>query len=247
MEQNRNFRFYQLFLLVVAFALISSCEKDDNDNVVTDVDGNVYHTVKIGTQVWMVENLRTTRYNDNTPIPKVTDGTVWDTLTTPAYCWYNNDSVTYKEPYGALYNGYAVSTYKLAPDGWHVATDAEWTILENYLIENGFNYDGTTTENKIAKALASEIDDWGPTNVPGAAGNSDYPDKRNATGFTAFPSGYRWNYGTFFEFGNSARFWCLPVEVSSMDWYRGINFYESTLNRYYGVKSYGFSVRCVKD
>ena len=100
--------------------LISSCS---NNNIVnptptpltaTDIDGNVYHTVTIGTQVWMVENLKTTRYNDGSPIPLVTDSSYWSNLTTPGYCWYNNDT-TNKNTYGALYNWYTVNTGKLAP------------------------------------------------------------------------------------------------------------------------------------
>ena len=105
-----------------------------NSNTVTDIDGNAYHTVAIGTQVWMVENLKTTRYNDGTAIPLVTDSAVWGNLTsTPGYCWYNNDMSMYKNLYGALYNWYAVSTEKLAPEGWHVPTNSEWGVLINYL------------------------------------------------------------------------------------------------------------------
>ena len=122
----------------------------------TDADGNVYHTVTIGTQTWTVENLKTSKYNDGTKIPLVTDGTTWGNLTTPGYCWHNNDAATNKATYGALYNWYAVNTGKLAPSGWHVPTDAEWTTLENYLIAHGYNYDSTTTGNKIAKALAAQ-------------------------------------------------------------------------------------------
>ena len=102
--------------------LINSCSKDEAENnpaSITDKDGNVYTSVTIGTQVWMVENLKTTKYNDGTPIPNVTDNTEWSNLTTPAYCWYDND-ITKKNPYGALYNGYAVRTGKLCPTGWHV-------------------------------------------------------------------------------------------------------------------------------
>ena len=118
--------------------LISSCS---NNNIVnpaptpltaTDIDGNVYHTVTIGTQIWMVENLKTTRYNDGSPIPFVTDSSSWSNLTTPGYCWYNNDT-TNKNTYGALYNWFAVNTGKLAPTGWHVPTDDEWTTLTTYL------------------------------------------------------------------------------------------------------------------
>ncbi|MGB4293792.1 MAG: FISUMP domain-containing protein, partial [Bacteroidales bacterium] len=119
-----------------------------------DVDGNRYKVIMIGNQLWMAENLRTTKYNDGTPIPLVTDNTAWSNLTSPGYCWYDNNS-TNKDTYGALYNWYTVNTGKLCPSGWHVPSDDEWTIMQNYLIANGFNYDGTTYYNKYAKALAS--------------------------------------------------------------------------------------------
>ena len=99
---------------------------------VTDVDGNVYHTVKIGTQTWMVENLKTTHYKDNTPITPITDNTLWKNAITPGYCWYDND-INNKIPYGALYNWYTVNTGKLAPEGWHVPSAAEWQTLIAYL------------------------------------------------------------------------------------------------------------------
>jgi hypothetical protein len=95
---------------------------------VTDIDGNVYHTVTIGTKVWMLENLKTTRFNDGTTIPLVTDGTIWGSLTTPGYCWYNNDTAN-KTMYGGLYNWYTINTGNLAPTGWHVAKDEEWGTL----------------------------------------------------------------------------------------------------------------------
>jgi hypothetical protein len=105
-----------------------------NPTVVTDIDGNIYSTVTIGTQTWMKQDLKTTRYNDGAAIPLVTDNTAWAALTTPGYCLYNNtnnaDSI---RTFGALYNWYAVNTGKLAPTGWHVATDAEWTTLTTYL------------------------------------------------------------------------------------------------------------------
>lgn len=99
---------------------------------IADADGNTYKIIKIGDQVWTAENLRTTRYNDGTEIPLVTDYTAWTNLTTPSYAWTNND-IGNKSVYGALYNWFAVKTCKLCPSGWHVPTDAEWTILENHL------------------------------------------------------------------------------------------------------------------
>ena len=104
-----------------------------SDSIVTDVDGNVYATVSIGTQVWMVENLKATHYRDGSDIPYESDDTVWSTLTTGGYCWYNNDS-TNKSTYGALYNFHAVIDSRcLCPEGWHIPTEFEWLALEAYL------------------------------------------------------------------------------------------------------------------
>ena len=139
---------------------------------VTDIDGNTYKTVKIGDQWWIAENLRTTKYNDGTSIPHVTDSSEWNTLTTPGYCYYNNtnnaDSI---RKFGALYNWYTINTKKLAPAGWHVPSDSEWKVLEEYLIANGYNWDGTTDSNKIAKSLAAKTD-WKSSNEEGHVGNN---------------------------------------------------------------------------
>jgi len=105
---------------------------------VSDIDGNIYKTIKIGTQTWMAENLKTTRYNDGTPIYLVTDNTTWTNLTTGAYCWYNN-AISHKAVYGALYNWNAVNTGKLAPTGWHVPTTAELLTISGAK-ETGFNH-----------------------------------------------------------------------------------------------------------
>ena len=112
---------------------IATCKKDKaTPATVTDIDGNVYHTVKIGTQTWMLENLRTTHYNDNTPIENITDNTAWKNSDGPAYSWYNND-ITNKTAYGALYNWEAIYTGKLAPKGWHVPSVADWEQLINFI------------------------------------------------------------------------------------------------------------------
>ena len=115
---------------VLLIILIHSCELID-DNSIKDKDRNVYKTVIIGTQVWMAENLKTTKYKDGTAIPLVTDGNAWAALSTPGYCWYNNDAATYEDTYGVLYNWYTVNTGKLCPTGWHVPSDAEWTTIRN--------------------------------------------------------------------------------------------------------------------
>jgi hypothetical protein len=100
---------------------------------VKDIDDNSYVTKKIGNQVWMAENLKTTKYNDGSAIPLVTDNTGWVNLTTDAYCWYSNDPGTYGNTYGALYNWYAINTGKLCPEGWHLPGEDEWTTLSTYL------------------------------------------------------------------------------------------------------------------
>ncbi len=207
--------------------------------------------MKIGTQTWMVENLKTTHYKDGKAIPLITDNTAWTNLISPGYCWYNNDATTYKNTYGALYNWYAVNTAKLAPTGWHVPTDTEWTTLENYLVANGYNYDGTTTVNKIAKALAATTN-WISSTNTGTIGNDLI--KNNSSGFTALPGGNRYcsgafgyGSGAFGNVGDSGNWWSSSEGKSADAWYRLLYYAGNILGRNYGTKSYGFSVRCIKD
>ncbi|MCK7526670.1 MAG: fibrobacter succinogenes major paralogous domain-containing protein [Ignavibacteriales bacterium] len=117
----------------------------------------------------MSENLKTTKYSNGDAIPNVTNNTSWAGLTSGAYCWYNNDAVTYKNNYGALYNFYAVTdTRNICPTGWRVPSDAEWTILTNYLTNNEFGYEGSGSD--IAKAMAT-TSGWSPDVTAGNAGN----------------------------------------------------------------------------
>ena len=146
---------------------------------VTDIDGNVYNTVTIGTQTWMKENLKTTKLNDGSDITQISDNSIWGFYTSKAYCWYNNDKITYKDTYGAIYNLSTVATRKLCPIGWHVPSDNEWSILAKNL--GGANVAG-------AKLKESGTLHW-------TAPNSE---ATNGSGFTALPGGYRINnYGTF--------------------------------------------------
>lgn len=213
---------------------------------VKDTSGNVYQTITIGTQTWMVENLRTTKYNDGSDIPLVTVATDWAALDTPGYCWYKNDAANYGASCGALYNWYAVNTGKLCPKGWHVPSDDEWTSLETYLIFNAFNYDGSTTGNKYAKALASTTN-WDVSPNEGAVGNTDYPSKRNATNFTGFPAGCRDIYGTYSYYSFYAFWWSTSLNDASSVWDRGLYSQSNYVARSsYGFRN-GFSVRCLKD
>jgi uncharacterized protein (TIGR02145 family) len=213
---------------------------------VTDIDGNLYNAVVIGDQVWMVENLKTTKYNDGTDIPLVTDNTDWSNLTTPAYCWLKNDETTYKNTYGALYNWHTVNTGNLCPAGWHVPTDAEWTTMEDYLIANGYNFDSSITGNKIAKSLASTTI-WTSSTTVGAVGNTDYPTFRNKTDFTALPGGVRTVIGLFSPIDCYGDWWSATEYDAVSAWYRGLSYSDSYVERNSNSLKLGMSVRCVRD
>jgi uncharacterized protein (TIGR02145 family) len=194
---------------------------------INDVDGNTYLTVMIGTQTWMAENLKTTKYNDNTSIPLVTDNSEWNNLNSPGYCWYNNDALTYKSDYGALYNWYTVATMKLCPSGWHVPTDDQWLILETYL--GGESVAG------------DKLKETGQTHwIISNAGVT------NETGFTALPGGGRVD-GAFTSIGLAGAWWtstaydtqnalCYELDADIVELLSG------NLS-----KRLGFSVRCIKD
>lgn len=245
-------QFIQLLsVAVLLFAFASACDKSDDPGgdgqsaiTVTDVDGNVYNTVKIGTQVWMVENLKTTKYNDGTEILNVTSETQWENLTTGAYCNYDNLESN-AAIYGRLYNWYAVYTGKLAPAGWHVPTDDDWTILENYLIANGYNFDGTKDVDKVAKSLCAKTN-WALSSEAGTPGAA--PENNNSTGFTALPGGYRFGNDGYFTSVGKFGYWWSSTEYSGYYAYtRRLSYSNRDLYRDYYVKDYGFSVRLVRD
>ena len=228
---------------ILALALFLNCNptssNNNSANTITDIDGNVYHTVTIGTQTWTVENLKTTKFNDGIAIPIASDSASWWDLTTPGCCWYKNDAATYKNTYGALYNWYAVNTGKLAPAGWHVPADSDWDTLQNYLIANGYNYDGTTTGNKIAKALAAQTKWSIDTTNNGATGNS--LSTNNKSGFAAYPGGCRDDYCAYYDIGEGGYWW-------GSDGYRYCLFNHSvSLFSNTQLFGYGYSVRLVKN
>ncbi|MFN8240238.1 MAG: FISUMP domain-containing protein [Bacteroidales bacterium] len=199
------------------------------DQVYTIIDGYRYKTIKIGDQIWMAENLKTTKYNDGTAIPLVTNNTAWSNLTTPGYCWYNNDAVTYKNTYGALYNWYTINTGKLCPAGWHVPSDAEWTTLLTYL-------GGKDVAGGKLKEIGTTH--WTSSNT-GAT---------NETGFTALPGGAREGNGDFEGIGSGGCWWSTTEYYTNYVWYRDMNSDNSNVGRDGNDgKPYGLSVRCLKD
>ncbi len=250
MKKNIRILFFSFLMMGLLTIFTNSCKKDNDndpstDSTVKDIDGNVYNTVTIGTQTWMVENLKVTKFNDGNAIPNVTGDTDWSNLHSPAYCWYDNNALN-KATYGALYNWYTVITGKLCPTGWHVPTTAEWTTLENYLIDNGYNYDGTTTGNKYAKALASNTG-WTSSTILGAVGNIDYSAKRNATGFTALPGGFRNSSGTFYYIGDYGSWWSSTEYSTGGAYGRELDYDNCIVYRIDFHKRAGFSVRCLRD
>jgi uncharacterized protein (TIGR02145 family) len=230
------------FSVVLFIAVITGCNTVDAPvlgGTVKDIDGNVYHTVTIGTQTWMIENLKTTHYSDSTAIPMVTDSAAWTKLKTPGYCWYNNDSTSNKTVFGALYNWYAVNTNKLAPVGWHIPTDAEWTKLENNV--SGYLYDS----GSLAKILAATTN-WLNSTVTGAIGNNLLVN--NSSGFSAMPGGLRGDLThSFSSIDSTAAIW-NSTKVSDTT---ALGFLMtndmSSVDRYNKPKWNGLSVRCIKD
>lgn len=199
------------------------------ENVISDVDGNVYKTVIIGNQEWMAENLKTTKYNDGTSISLVTDNSEWQNLTSGAYCWYENDENNYKDNYGALYNWYTIATEKVCPSGWHVPTNQEWLELTEFISQDG--HDGF-----IGKVLKT---------------TKGWANERNGTNvykFSAFPSGLRnLGYGTFDKIGERAYWWTSTSYSETDSWARYIGSEDyDVLSNFLGKKN-GFSIRCVKD
>ena len=203
---------------------------------ITDRDNNAYSTVKIGNQAWMVQNLAVTQLNDGTNISNVTDNTAWAALTTPGYCWYNNDEATYKPTYGALYNWYAVNTGKLCPAGWHVPTDAEWHTLILYLDPAAIL---ASPESSIAGGKLKETGTthWSDPNT-GAT---------NESGFTALPGGNRGYDFTFKLIGNYGYWWSSTENSSQTVFSRLMDYGSAEVNRDIDDKEIGFSVRCVND
>ncbi len=217
----------------------TTCCESYCSSTATDIDGNFYRTIKIGDQCWMMDNLKVTHYRNGNDIPNVTDNTAWAGLSTGAYCDYNND-VNNAATYGRLYNWYAVrDSRNMAPEGWHIPTDAEWKQLEMYLGMSPAEADATgwrgTDEGGKLKETGTTR--WGSPNA-GAT---------NESGFTALPGGYRYSDGSFGAMGIYAFLWSSTEFDSGTAWGRGLHSNGSDVSRTSDDKLYGFSVRCVRD
>ena len=195
--------------------------------LMTDIEGNQYIIVTIGTQTWMEQNLKTTKYNDGTSIPLVSDNTAWSNLTAPGYCWSN-------PIFGAIYNWYAVNTGKLCPTGWHVPAEADWTTLTNYL-------GGETIAGDKLKEIGSIHWQYPGTDVANKT-------TTNESGFSALPGGYRNSAGGFGALMSHGFFWSATEYDATTAWCRFVYSGDGNLHIHSGyTKNFGFSVRCVKD
>lgn len=212
----------------------------------TDADGNLYHTITIGNQVWMAENLKTTKYRNGDVIGTTSSINMDLTYaTSPKYQWAYNGIESNATIYGRLYTWHVVADPRnLAPAGWHVASDAEWSILENFLISNGYNYDNSITENKISKSLCS-TSLWNTTSAVGTPGYD--MSTNNKTGLTIYPSGYRGYDGMFYIMGTVSDIWTATEYNMTNANFRGCGYNVSGLNIGNLNKNYGFSVRCIKN
>lgn len=196
--------------------------------MISDIEGNRYKTVKIGNQVWMAENLKSTQFNDGTPIPELQDDNAWRNANGPGYCWYNNDRENLGKIHGALYNGYVLYSdpqKNVCPQGWHVPTQPEWQIFINTIADNG-------------KLYPKNDNLW---TIP-------YPEATDEYGFTALPSGQRATQGIFLQLGGIA-FWHLKnTSEDTFSVYWGIWTQDPLSTLFGGAQPQeGFSIRCIRD
>ena len=220
---------FLVFALIFFGSFLSSCEKQDPAPVgetMTDIDGNVYHTVLIGNKLWTVENLKVTHFTDGTEIPYVENQPIWDNSTTSAYCLYNNDKSN-KGIYGCLYNGYAIRSGILVPEGWHVADNCDLMDLVEISLGG--------LDNAGGKVKTVGTNYWKSPNV-GAT---------NESGLSVLPAG--WRGDKFYGVGETTSI--------GIDGYTGEGgpttfsaYYDNVRSNYgNGSMNTGLSVRCVKD
>jgi uncharacterized protein (TIGR02145 family) len=216
-------------------------------STIYDIEGNLYHIVSIGSQVWMVENLKTSKYNTTGESIGTTTTVDISGETYPKYQWaYNNDELNVAT-YGRLYTYYAIIDSRgICPTGWHVSSDAEWTVLYYYLVDNGYAF--TPAGNDIAKAM-SATSGWTADPTLGNVGNNQ--GSNNSSGFTGRPGGFRKGNGlpTFSGLGDSG-YWGSSTEGNTpgvSEWWRALSYNGSFLYRNdYGSWN-GYSIRCVKN
>mgnify|MGYP000112010259 CR=1 FL=1 len=235
--KNKKNLLLSLFGIFALLLFFSSCKKDDNNNqtptptypsTVTDIDGNVYHTIKIGNQVWLKENLKVTKYRNGDPIENVTSDAEWSTKNTGAYCNYENEASN-GNTYGKLYNWYALNDSRnIAPAGWHVPSESEWKTMIDYL--GGESQAG-------GKLKENSLNYWSTPNYLAT----------NSSGFTALPGGGRNQDGIFNSKGLNGIFWTSSEYDNTFAWLRILSYDKADINKNEYYKKWGASVRLIKD
>ena len=214
-----------------------------NADAISDIEGNYYNIITIGCQKWTAENLTTTRYNDGTVIPNLKDNASWAADITGAYCDYAN-TLSNSNIYGRLYNWYVVTSTNprnICPVGWHVPSDIEWTTLTDYLINNGYGYQGSGDD--IGKSIAA-TSGWSTYEIAGTLGNDQVSN--NSSGFTALPGGYRNSVGEFGAIYDNSAWWSTTEFDATNSYTRDMRYDNAVLFRYLGNKQAANSIRCVK-
>jgi uncharacterized protein (TIGR02145 family) len=238
MVHNKFLHIRNLVFILLLFIL--GCAKKEDEPIVpapvtevSDIDGNIYPVVQIGTQSWMGANLKVKRYRNGDTIANVTTDAQWKVLGSGAYCAYEN-LVSNVTTYGNLYNWHALSDSRgLCPGGWHVPSESEWELMGAFL--GGNSVAGGKLKSKGTLEEATGL--WYAPNT----------EATNSSGFTAVPGGYRINYGTFYSLGNVAYFWSSSDTASVNAWNFILDANNGELNRNFNLKTNGFSVRCCKD
>jgi uncharacterized protein (TIGR02145 family) len=212
--------------------------------ILTDQDGNTYQTIQIGNQKWMAENLRTARYRNGDEIGTTTTAKLDITSEAmPRYQWAYGGVESNATFYGRLYTWYTVTDNRnVCPTGWHLPTDAEWTVLTSYLINNGFGFEGSGTD--IGKAMAARSG-WTTDPTAGNIGNNQAGN--DSSGFTALPGGYRFSTGEFSSAGYNSYWWSATESIAPNVLSRNVRYSFSEMSTYSAAKSFGFSVRCLQD
>jgi uncharacterized protein (TIGR02145 family) len=228
-------------ILISLMSIVTySCEKDD-DNTVLDIDGNVYYTVTIGKQVWMVENLKTTHYNDGTEIAQGSSIGDYSGEAEPEYWFAYNDNLANVDTFGRLYTWYVVNSFHdICPKGWHIPTDSEWNELQVFLGMIPSDTILICSENNDISGKLKEtgLKHW---TYPNTCATDEY-------GFKVLPAGYRRRFYQEFAYkGEYACFWTSTEWDNSNAWYRHFYYNKASICRTYNLKNYGFSIRCIKD
>ena len=224
-------RFWVLPLIMGVVLLFTySCEKEGESDTITDRDGNVYKTVTIGTQTWMSENIKTTKYQNGDLIGSTTTVSLdISNETTPKYQWSYGGNESNSDTYGRIYTWYAATDNRgICPAGWHLPTDAEWTTLTTYL-------GGESVAGGKLKETATTR--WLSPNT----------DATNEVNFTALPGGYRNQNGEYTGIGNYGYWWSSTQNSMISAWNRSMSYGSSSVGRNASYERNGHSIRCVKD